>query len=188
MKLSASLPALIALLVAAQNLMGQGKATPTPSQACAEFVGQFYSWYVAKDAALTKANSGKSVMDVAIAEKKSSFSPALLKALKEDSAAAEKSPGEIVGLDFDPFLNAQDVAERYLPGKVAEKDGHYWVEVSGVWSGKKSKKPDVVPELVLEKGQWVFVNFHYRNAEDAVNENLLSILEALKKDRKAGAK
>jgi Protein of unknown function (DUF3828) len=187
MKLSC-LPALLVLLLAAPSLMAESKPTPTPAQACAEFVGQFYSWYLAKEAALTKANSNKSALDVSISDKKSSFSPALVKALKEDMAAASKSPGEIVGLDFDPILNAQDVAERYLLGKVTAKDDHYFVEVFGVWGGKKSKKPDVVPELVQEKGQWVFDNFHYRNAEDAVNRNLLSVLEQLKKERKTGAK
>ena len=38
-------------------------------------------------------------------------------------AAYKKSPEEIVGLDFDPFLNAQDIAERYLVGKIIPKGG-----------------------------------------------------------------
>jgi hypothetical protein len=60
-----------------------------------------------------------------------------VKGLKEDLAASKKSPGEIVGLDFDPFLNAQDIAERYLVGKITPKGDHYWVEVFGVWGGRK---------------------------------------------------
>jgi Protein of unknown function (DUF3828) len=189
MKLFASLSAVLVLLIGSSSVMGQSKdSTTTPSQACAEFVGQFYSWYIAKEAELVKANSRKSALDVSLSDKKSSFSPALVKALKEDFAAAKKSPGEIVGLDFDPILNAQDVAERYLLGKVTVKDDHYRVEVFGVWGGKKNKKPDVVPELVLEKGRWVFVNFYYVNAEHPVNANLLSVLEELKRQRQTGAK
>jgi hypothetical protein len=46
-----------------------------------------------------------------VLKSKYAFSPELASKLKEDLAAQEKSPGEIVGLDFDPFLNAQDVGD-----------------------------------------------------------------------------
>jgi hypothetical protein len=46
--------------------------------------------------------------NLAIKTKSSVFSPQLALALKEDSAAQAKAEGEIVGLDFDPFLNSQD--------------------------------------------------------------------------------
>ena len=188
MKLSRSLTALLILFISAQSAMGQGAAAPAQSQACAEFVGQFYNWYLAKEDELMKGNSQKSALEVSLVEKKSSFSPGLVKALNEDLAASRKSPGEIVGLDFDPFLDAQDLGERYLVGKATPKDDHYWVEVFGVWGGKKSAKPDVVPELVLENGHWIFINFHYENTGIPVNENLVSILQELKKSREKDSK
>jgi hypothetical protein len=79
---------------------------------CGQFVQKFYDWYVAREKALTKANGPKDVMEVAMQEKRSCFSPELLKALQEDVAAAHKSPGELVGLDFDPILNTQEEPGR----------------------------------------------------------------------------
>ena len=96
---------------------------------------------------------------------------------------------EHVGLDFDPFLNAQDIAERYLVGKITPKRDHYWDEVFGVWGGQKNSNPDVVPELAFENGQRIFTNFHYGKTDIPVNENLVSILRQLNKnDRRENAK
>jgi hypothetical protein len=47
----------------------------------------------------------------------SQFESGLLAALKEDVAAQAAAKGEIVGLDFDPFLNTQDPAESYEVGQ-----------------------------------------------------------------------
>jgi hypothetical protein len=143
---------------------------------------------VATENALMKRNGLDSALRVTLRQKRSSFSPELVKGLKEDLKASEKSTAEIVGLDFDPFLNTQDIAERYLVGKITPKGDHYWVEVFGVWNGQKNSNPDVVPELAFEKGQWIFTNFHYGKTDIPVNENLLSVLQTLKKDRQETAK
>lgn len=155
----------------------------SPPEDCSQFVQRFYDWYLARENALTKENSQKSADDVALSEKESVFSSELVRALREDSAASKKSPGEVVGLDFDPFLNAQDVPERYMVGKARRKSDHWLVEVFGLWNGKKNSTPDVVPELVLKNGQWVFVNFHYPDSKIPINENLVSVLKELKKER-----
>jgi hypothetical protein len=143
---------------------------------------------VAKVNDLMKRNSRESGLEVTLREKRSSFSPELVKGLKEDLAASKKSPAEIVGLDFDPFLNTQDIAERYLVEKITPKVDHYWVEVFAVWNGQKNSNPDVVPELAFENGQWIFTNFHYGKTDIPVNENLLSVLQVLKKDRRKKAR
>jgi hypothetical protein len=155
----------------------------SPPEDCGQFVQRFYDWYLARENALTKENSQKSADEVALSEKASVFSSELVRALREDSAASKKSPGEIVGLDFDPFLNAQDVPERYLVGKVQRKSDHWLVEVFGLWNGKKNSSPDVIPELVLRNGRWIFVNFHYPESKIPINENLLGVLKELKKSR-----
>jgi len=140
----------------------------------------FYDWYL-KQTLNEKAGPAS---DLALKYKSSSFAPELLRRLKEDSAAQAKVSGEIVGLDFDPFLNAQDVGERYVVGKITPKQGSYWAEVYGVWNGKKSQKPDVVPELIFKDRHWLFVNFHYGKSKYPENENLLSILRVLREDRR----
>lgn len=116
-------------------------------------------------------------------KKKYLLSPALYKALKADEDAAAKSPGEIVGLDFDPFYNAQDYADKYVVGNVKQKGAVYLVDVWGLWEGKKRDKPDVVAEVQQVNGKWIFTNMHYGKSNIPENENLLSILRALKKER-----
>jgi hypothetical protein len=188
MKLSRKFIALILFCFGVGALQAQTPTTPSKPQDCGPFVQQFYNWYVAKVNALMKRNSRESALEVTLREKRSSFSPELVKGLKEDLAASKKSPGEIVGLDFDPFLNAQDIAERYLVGNITPKGDHYWVEVFGVWGGQKNSNPDVVPELAFENSQWIFTNFHYGKTDIPVNENLVSVLQVLKKDRRKKAK
>jgi hypothetical protein len=136
------------------------------------FVQAFYTWYVPKHG----------VEDV-LKYRRTALSPELFRALKEDLDASAKNSDEVVGLDFDPFLNAQDTAERYVIGSVTAKGDTSWVEVYGIWSGKKSEKPDAVAEVACKAGQCFFVNFHYGKTELPENENLLSVLKALKKER-----
>jgi hypothetical protein len=188
MKLSRTFIALTFFSFGVGALQAQTATTPSQPQDCGPFVQQFYNWYVAKENALMKSNSRESALELTLREKRSSFSPELVKGLKEDLAASKKSPGEIVGLDFDPFLNAQDVAEHYLVGKITPKGDRYWVEVFGVWNGQKNSNPDVVPELAFENGHWIFTNFHYGKTDIPVNENLVSVLQVLKKDRGEKAK
>jgi len=156
-----------------QNLQGNEKS-------CRTFVQGFYNWYVLE----SRKESSGCTSDLALKYKSSVFSPELARKLREDSAAQAKAAGELVGLDFDPFLATNDDPyERYVVGKVSPKGEHYWAQIYGIHAGKKSKDPAVVPELALKNGRWTFVNFHYGKSEYPVNENLLSILNVLKKDR-----
>jgi hypothetical protein len=56
-------------------------------------------------------------LQIAMEKQGSQFESGLLAALKEDVAAQAAAKGEIVGLDFDPFLNTQDPAESYEVGQ-----------------------------------------------------------------------
>jgi hypothetical protein len=150
---------------------------PDKKKVCRQFVQDFYNFYV------PLSGDNQPSAEVAIEKRKSSFSPELYKQLKADFDAQAKVSGEIVGLDFDPFLNAQDVQERYIAGNVTERADHFFVDVHGMAGGKKNPKPDVVPELMRKDGKWVFVNFHYGKTSIPVNENLLSVLKALRQDR-----
>jgi hypothetical protein len=90
-----------------------------------------------------------------------------------------------VGIDFDPILNSQDPCKRYEVGKITRKGDNYWVEVYGVCSGKKSEKPDVIPELARIGGKWLFVNFHYENLMEEYPQSgdLLAKLKILREER-----
>jgi hypothetical protein len=139
-----------------------------------DFVQKFYTWYV--PIALKPLREPSS--NVAIAKRGSLFDPPLLKALKEDAEAARNSPGDIVGLDFDPFLNAQDPDHKYVVGGASEEGSLYLVEVYGVSKGKREAKPSVVAELKPAKDSFVFSNFRY-----GADGDLVAILKGLADDR-----
>lgn len=92
------------------------------------------------------------------------------------------------GIDFDPILNSQDPGDRYSVRRIRVKNGRYFADVYGYWSGaveKQTSKADVVAELAREGERWEFVNFHYPDSRFPGNENLVSIL---RNDLRASAK
>ena len=105
--------------------------------------------------------------------------------MREDFAAQAKAPGEIVGLDFDPFLNSQDPCERYEVGLITQKGETYLVNVYAICSGKKSSVADVVPEVLHKGSQWEFINFRYPNQAQQYHNSadLLSILRIQREER-----
>jgi hypothetical protein len=145
--------------------------SPTSGASCRTFVQTFYNWYIAHGTNFE--NTLKSNRTV--------LSPTLRDALLADLAASRKNPDEIVGLDFDPFVNSQDPAPHYRVGSTSTQQGTCRAEIYGVPSS--GARPDVTAELALENGNWRFVNFHYSSDNGADNENLISILGRLKRDR-----
>jgi len=141
-----------------------------PALSVHDFVQEFYNWYAPKT---LQHNPGRT-WDIAVKEKSAVFSPELLRALKEDSLASDKSSGDIVGLDFDPFLYSQDPAPRYEIGRITAKGAGWLVEVHAL----KSRKPAIVAELSPANGRWQFVNFHYEE-----NQDLVAILKTLRQER-----
>jgi Protein of unknown function (DUF3828) len=137
------------------------------------FVQEFYDWYVPK----ALGDHANPAWDFALKYRKQAFSSELYRALKEDSDAQAKAT-DLVGLDFDPFLDSQDPSERYEVGSSTQEGDGYEVKVYAILSGKKSDSPDVIAELVRKDRQWKFVNFLYPDHGD-----LLSNLKGLRDDR-----
>lgn len=139
---------------------------------CRTFVQSFYTWY------LKQPNSAR-----AYKNRKNSFSPELFKALNDDYAASQKVSGEIVGLDFDPFLstNAEPHA-KYVASKVTKKGNNYLVQVDGS-GGNRTDHTVIVPEVACEDGKCQFVNFHYPQSKPP-DDSLMSILKMLADDRR----
>ncbi|HEV7923268.1 MAG TPA: hypothetical protein VGR02_20995 [Thermoanaerobaculia bacterium] len=157
-------------------------AAPTPAdeqktvRALQSSVQAFYDWYAPR---ANHAGEGRP-SDAVLTGKRFTLGSRLAAALKEDSAAQDQA-SEIVGLDFDPFLNTQEPCERYVVGGVHKVGSAYLVDVHGVCGKERSKKPDVVVEAKRDGSRWIFVNFRYPPDDD-----LLSILGLLKRDRKSG--
>jgi len=157
-----------------------GNNKESAAVSCKEFVLQFYNWY---DVIADKPGSEPTV-NSALKNKQMYFSPYLYRLLQEDTEAQSKVADEIVGIDFDPFLNTNSSPyDKYVAGNVLQKGDHFWVQMYGVNSGRRSDKPVVVPELARLADKWQFVNFHYGKTDFPVNENLLSILNMLRKNR-----
>lgn len=168
----------LALLVGAAAAGAAPAADANAGQARA-FVQEFYTWY--RDGAVKHNRGSMQAMRL----RREAFSPELRRAMEADEAASRKHPGEIVGLDFDPFFNAQDIAERFTTGRAYPARRGYRVEVFGTWGGKRNRRPDVIPELVRQNGRWVFVNFYYPSPDKPAGpgDNLLDVLRELRQDR-----
>ena len=96
--------------------------------------------------------------------------------------AQAKANGELVGLDFDPFLSGQDPCERYRVGKVSYQQNAYLADVYPVCNGKLSDSASVVIELQSTGSSWRFVNFRYpRSHTDLIEELRLLREQRLKK-------
>jgi len=153
-----------------------------PGKECAAQVQKFYAMYLKRTQA--SMNGGKSVSaQDSLKVDQTYYTPELYQALKDDLDASSKVADEIVGLDFDPVLNAQDVPNKVDLGPASVAGEKCQVKVFETWGAKKEAKPSATVELVHTNGQWLIANYHYDPAGIPANENLLSILKTLKADR-----
>jgi hypothetical protein len=108
------------------------------------------------------------------------FAPTLLRALKADAKAQSQANGELVGLDFDPFVGGQDPADHYDVRNVKLKAGTCFAQV---WrnspTSAKPTLPDAIAELSKAGGRWQLENFRYPEEK----ANLVSVLAALRSER-----
>ncbi len=189
MKIARTVGRFSVLLLSLLACFVQAQKTDNPvlPKSPAAFVRQFYAWYVPRT---LSSNNSVPAYEFTLKNKEAIFTPVLLSALKHDFDASAKVRDEIVGLDFDPFLNTQDPCERYEVGKTIQKRDSYLVEVYAICSGKRSEKPDVWPEVVRVNGHWLFGNFHYEHQakEYPESDDLLGILKLLREEREQPSK
>jgi hypothetical protein len=164
-----TLPFFVSLAVAA--LLAQAAK---PEDSVRKFAQDFYRWYIP----IAATNNKGPAFDIAIKQRPSSFSPQLLQALRDDAEAQSKAVGEMVGLDFDPFLNSQDPSNHYVIGQINLKNDEYWVDIHTSKSEKAHAKTSVIAVVSQSGGHWFFTNFHFPNGGD-----LLETLQILKHDR-----
>jgi hypothetical protein len=164
---------------AARQQNGPRPVQSTRGASCRKFAQEFYTWY----RRATEHNGYEAVLT----SKSSLLDRPLLRALRADLAAQKRTPGEIVGLDFDPFLNSQDIADAYTAQGVSQRGDRYFVNVFARTGRQNSTRPAVIPELELQHGKWVFVNFHYPGETPrSSGDDLLSILRKLRAERGHG--
>jgi hypothetical protein len=153
---------------------------------CQIFVQGFYDWYFDRlNIQAEQQTVGPGSYDV-LNFRPEVLTPELQKMLRGDRDASAKNHDEIVGLDFDPFINAQDWSGKYWVNGVSVKDG---VCRASVWGHDGDKKREIViPELMQNGGKWIFTNFHYPGSMHPEDENLIAILMSLRRNRENSAK
>lgn len=169
----------------------QEKSPQDVQKSCGVFVQEFYDWYVPKwltddlysDSLFKKWEATRDPLK----QNKYPLSAELARRLKVDRAAQEKVKGELVGLDFDPYIsgNAGPVG-RYVVGRITPKAGHYLAEVYPQPS-VEGKKPMVAAEVAFENERWIIVNFHYYIYDGGKltrRFDLLTTLKQLREERR----
>ncbi|HET6936477.1 MAG TPA: hypothetical protein VFI72_16665, partial [Candidatus Angelobacter sp.] len=121
------------MLMAVAAFAGTQTKQQDKSLSCKAFVQGFYHWYVPL---AHRENLKGPASDLALKHKASAFSARLHQALNADSEAQARSK-ELVGLDFDPFLNSQDPDPRYEVRAVKQAGEHCSAEVFGVSDSEK---------------------------------------------------
>src|SRR5262249_49154193 len=147
------------------SLLAQEKNTQDIQQSCRAFVQGFYDWYVPSwltrnlesDSAFKRWQASRDPLK----QKMYPISAELVRQLKEDRAAQAKVHGELVGLDFDPYISGNGgPLGRYVVGRITPKAGHYLAEVY-LQPSAEGKKPVVAAEVMSANERWIIVNFHY---------------------------
>jgi hypothetical protein len=162
-----------------------GKSSIDHKESARVFVQRFYNWYLVLWSEAKKNPSPGPTSEVAINQRPECFDLQLRRALSEDDSAQSKS-GDIVGLDFDPFLRCQELLGNYQTGNVRQAGNKFLVDIRNIEKGSPKKEIRdaelrVVVELVRRNGHWIFINFIYPDKNG--NSNLPDILKSLRKDR-----
>lgn len=138
----------------------------TTLRSAAQFTQDFYDWY--------RGQGDR--MDIALRERRAAFEPSLLAALDADGAAQAKDSTDVVGLDWDPFLESQEVCDPYtVTGAVLSGDT---VNVSVKAMCKEMTPhtgPDVIAQVRRAATGWVFVDFRHADNKGSLRQDLVQL-------------
>jgi hypothetical protein len=163
----------------------QARVETGQEKSCREFVQGFYDWYFDRLNSENKGQSKSSTPDDVLRLKPELLAASLRQMLKEDREAASKNPDEIVGLDFDPYINAQDWDGTYSVQNVTLNGNQCRASVWGTDAGKKLEIVD--PELRMISNNWIFVDFFYPESIGREDASLMGILTDLRNERERTA-
>jgi hypothetical protein len=107
------------------------------------------------------------------------LTPELAAALKAEYAAAESSDEEMIGLDFDPFVNAQDICPPYQARGAVPVDGKLDVAIQSACGWGHPFVPEAIYVLERRDDRWVLANIRYPGGS-----TLLEILAYYAQQRK----
>ena len=165
--------AIYVLLALGLGSSSVAQRTPSEGDKVRQFVQAFYNWYT------PLAVKDPDSVDIVLRTKSAYLTRRLAVALTKDSAAQAKTPGYIVGLDFDPFMNSQDPDESYKVGLVKRMGYTYRVSIHRKINRRILPAVIVIAEVLRIRGRYRFANFFYPEG----GRNLLAILKRLAADR-----
>lgn len=143
--------------ISAQSASGaHRKANPAKldEQSCSAFVQKFYDWYWNDTAAQSdKSASLQHGYEDALRLRPLVLSPELVRLIERDQRRSEAAGGDIINLDFDPFLNSQDPRGKYMVDRAT---------LTATGCTATLSRQNVVVELKRYSSGWRFTNFHYR--------------------------
>ncbi|WP_214072806.1 DUF3828 domain-containing protein [Mucilaginibacter sp. dw_454] len=181
-------PILSVIILGMVTLSGlKAQAQPSDKAEAKAFVQKFYDWYVPlyNQYVPGKRNQVPSEK-VALVKQKDCFDAKLYSVLFDYyNKPAPKGAEDVMGIDMDPFLAAQDNGFQYVAGKTTQSAGDFFVDVHGDLENKPRSEVlkgqlAIVVELAKVNGQWKFLNFWYDK-----KSNLLSMIASYNKDVKA---
>ena len=144
-------------------------ATGSDARAAALFTRDYYQWYTSHDYNLAYA----------VQHRPEVFGRELLAALRADFAASAKSPGEVVGLDWEPFSGSQDPCGPYQPTRTARRGDTILVAMRGMCTDAEPRPvPDAVPELVYGRRGWQFIDIRHGADGGTLRQDLATIKAA----------
>lgn len=167
---AALLPLLAAICCTATNMKGSHPVTikQIESESARHYVSEFYTWYTP----IADNDSASPPWSAILAQSKFRFAPQLARLLRRD-ISAKRHCKELVGLDFDPFLNTQDPESTYVVGNVIHTGEIFRAEVYAGKSKMQGSRPSVIAVLTREKDSWIFADFDYPN----IHTSLVSFLD-----------
>jgi hypothetical protein len=170
----------LVILVFACSLKAQDGSPPHyTGESPRAFVEAFYTWYVPR--AIAESSAADRLANLrAIRSDLSSQLGGLL----EGDYAAQSRCRDMIGIDFDPFLNTQDPNFHYEVGAISRVGARYRAEIFRLVGGRRLEKPDLVAEFIHKGEHWLFVNFYYPEGDDLLK--LLKIKEPCRRPRERG--
>lgn len=144
-------------------------ATGVAADSVRQVVQRFYDWYV-------PASADDQIVMKAARNGPLPFDPTLVHWLRVDSTAQARAVGEIDGMDWDPYLNAQDFCDTYTVRSVRARRAVFLVEVVGHGGCAAHRTADVVVEIGRQQGRWTALEFRDPGRH---NEGLIPVLKRL---------
>lgn len=148
------------------------------------FVQKFYDWYMVLFDQDDPPKKGRlSSQQIVMKHSREFLSDRLRQALETYYRMPSKN--DDIGLDFDPFANAQDTGYGYQTGNVKQAGNVFWVDVRDGKKGQPQKSilaADLIltAEVIKERGHWVIANLIY-----PAGKNKTNLLDLLKDQQKS---